>query len=691
MKLRGKVLLPTAIVMIAGLMVVFLTMVTSVIKEIETIHERELKQLTDVTTNKAETWLEERRANIETIAQMNDLIIPLEAKVSTQELAKINNKLKRLTVIMNDFDTLGILNKEGIAIAHSEASQVGSLNLSSRDYFKEAIKGNLAISKVLVSKVSQKPVFVIASPLKDGDNIIGIIYGAIKLSNFTQSAVDTIQIGDDGYAYMVDDKGVMIAHRNSASILKDNITDSDFGREIMSQKEGIIDYKFENERILAGYNLVPITGWKLITRVTYNDMFASLKELTITMSIIMALILIVMLIVQFVLVRSIVKRVQAMVLNLKDLSEGEGDLTKRLLIQGSDEIDQMADYVNKTMTRIEDMVKQIKEETLSLADIDTDLSSNMTETASAINEITANIESVNVRIINQSAGVEEMHATLDAIGDGIEHLDYRIDEQIKNISDSSAAVEQMAANINSVNQSLQTNAASMQELQSASESGYQSIGELSNIFQLIIKESAGLEEASTIIQDIASQTNLLAMNAAIEAAHAGNTGRGFAVVAEEIRKLAENSGSQGSKISQALTSLKDSIDKIGSALDSTQGKFNSVYLLSQKTVEQESIIKQAMDEQVTGSKEVLHSLTAIQSQSDDVRDSSKEMLVGAKQVLEEISHLTEVTEEIRLSINEMATGAVQINKSVEYVRELTHQTSDSVGTLNNQVSKFVTK
>ncbi|WP_028974269.1 methyl-accepting chemotaxis protein [Spirochaeta cellobiosiphila] len=689
MKIKGKFILPNSIILVIGLAIVFMGIMIPVSNEIEHMHQLEIERQTDLASTNADSWINDNRKLIYLLSQTQDILIPFQNSSTAEDIRGLDKKLQDWNQRLNYFDTIGVVNKEGLVVAFNDEEQVGVLNLATRDYFRKAIKGQEAISDVILSKVSNLPVFVLAAPIKQNGKVEGVLIATVPLEKYNKEVVDLMQLGTDGFAYMVDHNGVVISHKDNDKVMNQNISNYDYGKEILNKDSGLVDYTLDGERYIAGYKKIFSTGWRIVAEVAYSDMFSSLLKLRSIMLFTMGLVLISMLGVQILISSIMVKRIKTMALNLQDIAEGEGDLTKRLKIKGSDELDLMGEYINRTMIRIGNMVRQIKEEGHSLSNIDSDLTANMTQTASAINEITANIESINSRILNQSAGVEEMHATLNAVGEGIKHLDIRIDEQIKNISNSSSAVEEMTANISSVHHSLQANAITMEELQSASESGYKSIGELSQIFDSIVQESVGLEEASNIIQDMASQTNLLAMNAAIEAAHAGNTGRGFAVVAQEIRKLAENSGSQGSKISHSLSALKESIDKIGVALVSTKDKFDVVHNLSQKTVEQENMIKSAMDEQVTANEEVLQSLTVIQSQSDKVSNSSKEMLAGANQVLEEISHLAEVTDEIRLSINEMATGTVQINQSVEFVRELTHKTSDSVKSLNKQVSQFI--
>ena len=175
---------------------------------------------------------------------------------------------------------------------------------------------------------------------------------------------------------------------------------------------------------------------------------------------------------------------------------------------------------------------------------------------------------------------------------------------------------------------------------------------------------------------------------AIEAAHAGEYGKGFAVVADEIRKLAEEAGSQGTAIGSALTTLKESIDHIGTSLAQARQRFDRQYELSKLVSEQEALIKSAMDEQVVGSRQVLDALAEIQEISRKVADSSGEMSAGSSEVINEMTRLAQISEEISQSINEMASGAVQINQSVVHISDLTQQNNRSIDTLSREVGRF---
>ncbi|WP_028973847.1 methyl-accepting chemotaxis protein [Spirochaeta cellobiosiphila] len=688
MKLKGKILLPTIGIVVTGVLAALVLMISLMTQEIYSNQKFELEQLAEVSSEQINNWLVQSLNAVKLIAHSYEVKEVLQAPDDSNAVMAVNESLDDISQLYKEYDTISIADSTGHIV-----NGTSNLNVSDREYFSKAMAGYAVISDPLHSLSDNNSIIsVLAYPVLIGENKVplGVVIVSISLTTLSDEMVTDIDVGEHGYAYLTNSGGLVVAHPDSSQINQLDIIDYEYGRKILSEQTGFEDYHLEGQHLLSSYHIVPSSDWILVITADYNEVFRTLHYLQLYIISIFAAILLVMTFVLYWSVESIIKRLAGTVSSLMKLSEGAGDLTQRIEIKGSDEIDQVGLYVNKTMESMQSIVNSIKEECRNLIEVNHDLASHMTETAAATQQISVNITNIEHRIINQAAGVEEMAATIGSITGGIDNLDEQIENQMSDITESSSAIEEMTANINSVNSTLEMNAASMKELLSASLSGMEAIENSSYIAQQMLIDSEGLGEASEVIQSIAAQTNLLAMNAAIEAAHAGNAGNGFAVVAEEIRKLAEDSSLQGGRISQVLLSLQESIKSIGDALNVTTSRFEVVNKLSEHVANQEKLINQSMEEQVVGSGQVLESLMQIKQKGSVVTSSSKAMATGAEEVLTEMNQLNNVTEEIKVGTSEMAAGALQINEAVQFVQTLGESSRNSLDTLVAKIDGFKT-
>jgi methyl-accepting chemotaxis protein len=542
-------------------------------------------------------------------------------------------------------------------------------------------------------------VFNITVPIiPDGTTrIVGLIGINIDLAA-SQTIIEDLKPYGTGRALLISNDGTVAAHYDASKVgstaeqaLVPIVGQEGFLTVSEALRTGRPTVFSANGRIcdIYPFNIGEAkTPWALLSSVQESTVLASVRALT-QFTIILAVISIVIAgVVVFFIASSIAKPIVNVALTLKDISEGEGDLTKSITIKSKDEIGDLAHYFNQTLEKIKALVVTIKQQAVALFDIGNELASNMTETAAAINEITANIQSIKGRVINQSASVTETNATMEQITVNIDKLNNHIDRQTASVSQSSSAIEEMLANIQSVTQTLIKNADNVKDLADASEVGRSGLQEVAADIQEIARESEGLLEINSVMENIASQTNLLSMNAAIEAAHAGEAGKGFAVVADEIRKLAESSGEQSKTISTVLKKIKDSIDKITKSTDAVLNKFEAIDSGVKTVSDQEENIRNAMEEQSTGSQQIHEAIGQLNDITQMVKGGSMEMLEGSKEVIQESKNLELVTQEITNGMNEMATGADQINVAVSRVNTISGDNKANIDILVREVSRF---
>ncbi len=576
-----------------------------------------------------------------------------------------------------------------------------AINVSDREYYKSCMSGKAFITEPYIDRVSATLCLSVTSPFYDENkNIMGVLivdYNGLALNKY----IENIVVGKTGGAYIIDKNETVIAHKVE-SLVKDQANASikvknnskleslvEFEQKALAENNPSVGfYEYEGISNIASFAKIPSTGWTVVVKAPEHEFLGSIKHMRFMAIAIGLCVYFVALVIIFFVTGGMVKPLQKVSKALKNIAQGDGDLTVRLPLISNDEVTEVSKYFNQTMEKIDNSMKQVLDTTGDMSKIGQTLAGNMTETASSINQISANIEGVKGQVLNQSAGVTETSATMEEIIRTIHSLDERIANQIsslKNLIDIIHDSDKTTAETRNI---LDKNDQLIAELVDESSEGKTVINASEQEVQKILEESGSLMEASSIIQNIASQTNLLAMNAAIEAAHAGDAGKGFAVVADEIRKLAEESASQAKVITVSLKNLSTEIQSVSQSSNNIGMSFASIFDKVNQVKERSAGIMKIAETRKEQSEQLLHLVENVDGISSEVKDGSAEMLKGGEQVAEEMRKLDELTRIITDSMNEMASGAVQINNAVHEVNELTQQNKESIKNLSDEVNKF---
>ena len=544
--------------------------------------------------------------------------------------------------------------------------------------------------------IAQAAVPIMAEGNKIKDILVAIIDG-YTLSN----AMAEIKVGKTGGCFILSDSALNIANRKKElvdkrfNVIEASKTDKNminvasFIKGALKDDEAKVGYyDFMGSYNIASVATMKVTGWHIFVEAPVHEFLGGITSMRNTMIITAISILILALFVVFLVAHTIVKPIKNTVDALQGISQGDGDLTVRLPVKGRNEITDLSLYFNETIAKIGSSIKTVDNNAHIMEEIAQNLSLHMEETASSVHEISSNIDHVKSQALTQAASVGETASIIEEIIGTIKNLNASIEHQASSVAVSSSSIEEMVANISSITGTLEKSDSLIMELGKATRDGKETLSNSNSVTHKIAEESGSLMEASNVIQHIASQTNLLAMNAAIEASHAGEAGRGFAVVAEEIRKLAEESATQGKAITGTLKDLSVEIEGLSSSSKVVEDKFNAIFSLTEEVKDISHRLTEAMKEQANGSMEVLNAIKDINQITSEVQEGSAEMLKGSEGVAKEMEKLDGLTRVITDSMNDMAKGAVQINNAVQEVSDITQKNKTSIDELVQEVDMF---
>jgi methyl-accepting chemotaxis protein len=548
-----------------------------------------------------------------------------------------------------------------------------------------------------------KLITTVAAPIRNLGALVGVVGINITLDE-VQNISQSVKPYPDAITAVFANNGTVAGHFDPSRIGKNGReTEEDVnGPYITEFIRSIRDGRyFRFERYVPSLGaeiavqLIPIaigsstSPWSFAVGTMTSTVMAPVNTMMYITFVIVGVMIAIITLVAMFLSRSLSRPIVKATHTLKDISEGEGDLTKQLVVSSKDEIGDMSVYFNKTLGNIRNLVGIIKYKINALTNTGHELTVNMEKTTAAVDNITSNFEGIKTLDARQQAESAEVNKALDKIKTSIEQQDKLIDEQTERVNASSSAIEQMTANIHSVSQTLAENGKNVDTLTQASELGRTAVQAVVQEIQEIAKDSEGLLEINLVMNKIASQTNLLSMNAAIEAAHAGEAGRGFAVVADEIRKLAESSGEQSKTTSSMLKKIKASIDNITHSSDEVLSRFGAIDTSVKTVSEHEMNIRHAMEEQEAGGKQILDAIGRLKEITVSVQNGSEDMSKTSNDLFRQTGEFIKISNEAISGMTDIVNGALsEIKTAVTHVTEMSTENNRNFDELRSETEKF---
>ena len=629
---------------------------------LETVVENEMIALSDQISDEIEASIDGDFKYLEGLATSN-VVYDMQYSATTQKQILINIAEDR------GYRDIGFISSNGQTIT----AAMQQVNLSEREYYIQSMAGNRYCTDPMPDSTQEGVMLIMVSvPVyENGDsttgNVIGVLY-AVMPGEYLSDITNEVSFGETGMAYMINDEGTNIAYTDTSVVLAQQnainefADDPDFDsliamlNEAKSNDSGCTTYEYNGDKKYVGYKTVGDYGWHVLVCADQSELFRGEVQ-----SIVLAvLITIGVLIVAIITTLFFVRRMVAPLVRLNELNGAlsEGDLSKNIDVENdakvNDEIGQMVMSTDTFVSKLKDVISTAKNSATDVHDISSTLKDLANQSEEAADNVCKAIEDVAQATVQQATEVESATQEVTILGDAVDNISQGVTELLELAKTALDAEESSQAALNElINSNSKTTIA------------FNEISEQINATGVATQK---ISDAANLITEIASQTNLLSLNASIEAARAGEAGKGFAVVATEIQQLSVQSDDAANTIQEIINEL-------------TEGSNKSI-----KKMEETMVLITEQQERLTRTEEesssVNENVVAMESSAQLIKDNVGSC-EGVKNHLNDvITNLSGISEENAASAEQTNAAMQELNANVGIIAESAKNLSGIAKDLN---------
>jgi len=384
--------------------------------------------------------------------------------------------------------------------------------------------------------------------------------------------------------------------------------------------------------------------------------------------------------------RRLYRRVSALDETLEQLSAG--DLTVRFDARGRSEIASIAARLQLQVEEFSSVLQKVRQSIKESQGLKENLTETTEESSSSVEQMIANIDSIGKQIASLNEQVSSTGTAVSEIFDRVKVLTEQIDEQSSAASESSSAVHEMAASIDNVANVATARAEASERLSTVTNAGSEKVDSTNAVIRKIAQSVEEIMEIIGIINKIAGQTSILSMNAAIEAAHAGDYGRGFAVVAEEIRKLSDSTNENAKKIRSSLEEISESAVKAQELSDESTSAFGEINAEVRKFTDSLSEISSSTEELSSGTQQMLQATEGLTQTTERIREVGNDINSRTQTIDDSMKGLSNVSEAVNQAISELSEGTREMSQALLELNETSGKTGEQIDGLARSVNHF---